>query len=95
MNKPIIGVTSHVELDYKHTLSNDYIQAVIGAGGIPVILPIGIDEDVSQIASKIDGLLLTGEGILTQPYLERSHIQSSGRFRQEEMILSQPSFRRY
>ncbi|WP_099353800.1 gamma-glutamyl-gamma-aminobutyrate hydrolase family protein [Fredinandcohnia onubensis] len=62
MNKPIIGVTSHVELDYKHTLSNDYIQAVIEAGGIPVILPIGIDEDVSQIVSKIDGLLLTGGG---------------------------------
>ena len=62
MNKPIIGVTSHVELDYKHTLSNDYIQAVIQAGGIPVILPIGIDEDVSQIASSIDALLLTGGG---------------------------------
>ncbi|MEH7225937.1 gamma-glutamyl-gamma-aminobutyrate hydrolase family protein [Bacillus sp. JJ1566] len=62
MTKPIIGVTSHVELDSKHTLSNDYIQAVIQAGGIPVILPIGIDEDVSQLANKIDGLLLTGGG---------------------------------
>lgn len=62
MNKPIIGITSHVELDYKHTLSNDYIQAVIQAGGIPVILPIGIDEDVSQLVGKIDGLLLTGGG---------------------------------
>jgi len=62
MSKPIIGVTSHVELDYKHTLSNDYVQAVIQAGGIPVILPIGIDDEVSQIASKIDGLLLTGGG---------------------------------
>ncbi|MCC3358591.1 gamma-glutamyl-gamma-aminobutyrate hydrolase family protein [Bacillus sp. REN16] len=62
MSKPIIGVTSHVELDYKHSLSNDYVQAVIQAGGIPVILPIGIDEDVSQIASSIDALLLTGGG---------------------------------
>lgn len=62
MNKPIIGVTAHVELDSKHTLSNDYIQAVIEAGGIPIILPIGVDEDVSQIATKIDGLLLTGGG---------------------------------
>ncbi len=62
MNKPIIGVTSHVELDYRHSLSNDYVQAVIQAGGIPVIIPIGIDGDVSQLASKIDGLLLTGGG---------------------------------
>ncbi|RFB18058.1 gamma-glutamyl-gamma-aminobutyrate hydrolase family protein [Bacillus sp. HNG] len=68
MNKPIIGVTSHVELDSKHTLSNDYIQAVIQAGGIPVILPIGIDEDVSQLVTNLDGLLLTGGGDI-DPFL--------------------------
>lgn len=62
MKKPIIGVTSHVELDYKHSLSNDYVQAVIQAGGIPVILPIGLDNDVEQIVDKIDGLVVTGGG---------------------------------
>ncbi|MBS4171852.1 gamma-glutamyl-gamma-aminobutyrate hydrolase family protein [Bacillus sp. FJAT-49736] len=60
--KPIIGITSHVELDSKHTLANDYIQAVIKAGGIPVILPIGIDSDVKQLAEKFDGLVLSGGG---------------------------------
>jgi putative glutamine amidotransferase len=62
MTKPIIGITSHVELDFKHTLSNDYIKAILQAGGIPVILPIGIDEDVAQIVEKLDGLLVTGGG---------------------------------
>ena len=36
--KPIIGITAHVELDWKHTLANDYIQAVICDGGIPLII---------------------------------------------------------
>jgi putative glutamine amidotransferase len=60
--KPIIGISSNVEFDSKHTLSNDYIQAVIKAGGIPIILPIGIDADVGRISEKIDGLVLTGGG---------------------------------
>ncbi|MFZ3590033.1 gamma-glutamyl-gamma-aminobutyrate hydrolase family protein [Bacillus sp. DJP31] len=60
--KPIIGITSHVELDYKHSLSNDYVQSIIQAGGIPVILPIGVDSDVDQLVDKIDGLVVTGGG---------------------------------
>lgn len=60
--KPIIGITAHVELDYKHSLTNDYIQSIIQAGGIPVILPIGLDSDVEQLAKKIDGLVVTGGG---------------------------------
>lgn len=60
--KPIIGITAHVELDWKHTLANDYIQAVICAGGIPLIIPAGIDADVDQIVDKIDGVVLSGGG---------------------------------
>ncbi|WP_417897637.1 gamma-glutamyl-gamma-aminobutyrate hydrolase family protein [Bacillus haimaensis] len=60
--KPIIGITSHVELDYRHSLSNDYVQSIIQAGGIPVILPIGVDSDVVQLVDKIDGLVLAGGG---------------------------------
>ncbi|GAA0316330.1 gamma-glutamyl-gamma-aminobutyrate hydrolase family protein [Bacillus carboniphilus] len=60
--KPMIGITSHVELDYKHTLNHDYIQAVIDAGGLPVILPVGIDEDVDQLVDKLDGFVVTGGG---------------------------------
>jgi putative glutamine amidotransferase len=58
--KPIIGITSDVEKDDKHFLRNDYMQAVIRAGGLPFIIPVGIEKDVEQVAEMLDGLLLTG-----------------------------------
>lgn len=58
--KPIIGVTSDVEKDDKHFLRNDYMQAIIRAGGLPFIIPIGNKEDIAQVVDMLDGLLLTG-----------------------------------
>jgi len=37
---------------------SDYSDAVIAAGGVPVNIPFGVD--VTQIVSRLDGLLLTG-----------------------------------
>ncbi|MHC0036288.1 gamma-glutamyl-gamma-aminobutyrate hydrolase family protein [Pseudoneobacillus sp. C159] len=62
MKKPIIGVTAHVELDYKHSLASDYIKAIIGANGVPVILPIWLDHDVNQLVDTLDGVVITGGG---------------------------------
>ena len=58
--KPIIGITPDVEKDDKHFLRNDYMQAVIRAGGLPFIIPIGHGADIAQIVGMLDGLLLTG-----------------------------------
>ena len=60
--KPIIGITTDVEKNDKHVLKNTYVKAVIRAGGLPIILPVGAEEDVKQFAGLIDGLLLTGGG---------------------------------
>jgi len=60
--KPIIGITTHVELDSKHVLNHDYITAVSRAGGIPMLIPIGIEEDAEQILDRIDGLVVSGGG---------------------------------
>jgi putative glutamine amidotransferase len=60
--KPIIGITSDVELTNKHVLNHNYIKAVIQTGGVPVILPIGIEEDVDQLAGMLDGLVVSGGG---------------------------------
>lgn len=76
--KPIIGITSHVEMDYKHTLSNDYIQAIIQAGGIPVILPIGTDADVAEMSDRIDGLLVTGGGDIDPTLFGEEPLQGLG-----------------
>lgn len=60
--KPVIGITTDVEKNDKHVLNNTYVKAVIRAGGLPIILPVGAEEDVKQFAGLIDGLLLTGGG---------------------------------
>ena len=67
--KPIIGITSSLELnpnrlnDHKTILSVDYSKAIINSDGIPFILPITQDIDViREQISYLDGLLLSGGG---------------------------------
>jgi putative glutamine amidotransferase len=60
--KPIIGVTSSIELDGDYYMSAiDNSNAIIRAGGIPVLLPIFEKEsDIEEIVQSIDGLFLSG-----------------------------------
>lgn len=73
--RPIIGVTSNYSDDDMRfvaqglgargqewsVIANDYSDAIIEAGGIPVVIPITEDEEyLEKIADLIDGLLLTG-----------------------------------
>jgi len=69
MNKPIIGINStrviKHETPYSHSviesLSNDYVESVIKAGGVPVILPILSDEEsIRRQIELLDGVLLSG-----------------------------------
>jgi putative glutamine amidotransferase len=65
---PIIGVTSSYtrprdELAKFGTIEvgESYIQAVLNAGGTPVVLPVGLsDTDLQAVFSRLDGILLTG-----------------------------------
>lgn len=58
--KPIIGITTDFEEEGKNILKNTYVQAVIRAGGLPLIVPVGLEEDVDQLVEMLDGLLLSG-----------------------------------
>ena len=58
----MIGITTDIENESKHVLNNNNVQAVLRAGGLPVVLPIGIEQDVKQLSTMLDGLLLTGGG---------------------------------
>ncbi|OZU87667.1 gamma-glutamyl-gamma-aminobutyrate hydrolase [Virgibacillus indicus] len=60
--KPLIGVTSSMEVDQSHySVTNRNIKAILKAGGVPVMLPYLLeDEDIGQIAGEIDGLYATG-----------------------------------
>lgn len=60
--KPIIGVTTDVDNAGNHLTNASYIDAILKAGGVPIILPTGIDRDVQQLCNMLDGLLLTGGG---------------------------------
>lgn len=41
-------------------LNHSYVHAVTEAGGIPLLLAIGVQEDVKQLTEQLDGLLLSG-----------------------------------
>ncbi|WP_249664423.1 gamma-glutamyl-gamma-aminobutyrate hydrolase family protein, partial [Lysinibacillus sp. D4B1_S16] len=66
--KPIIGITAFVEDDLSAPLNAAYRKSVIEAGGIPLIIPLGVEEDAAQILALTDGLLLSG-GDDVQPFL--------------------------
>ena len=63
--KPIIGITTGTRTNPKTgkefgqvVLNDEYVQRVVEAGGVPVILPPGADGPA--LAAVIDGLLITG-----------------------------------
>jgi putative glutamine amidotransferase len=64
--KPIIGITSSPTEDVrpwatfkKQAVSDDYIDAVAAAGGVPILLP-SLATEVERYLELVDGLLLTG-----------------------------------
>lgn len=67
--KPIIGISGSILVNkgnsfsgYKRAYVNhDYIQSVINAGGIPIILPFNENEEVTKMMIKnVDALILSG-----------------------------------
>lgn len=68
--KPIIGLAGNLLLspdtgffkgDLYSYVNNDYVQAIIKAGGIPIVIPVqSCKEDIRDIVSKVDKVILTG-----------------------------------
>ena len=81
MMHPIIGVTSEPKPTKgsagdlnSHVVGHTYTDAVIRAGGLPVILTPVPNEDVPAIIDRLDGLLLYGGGdVEPKRYGEESH----------------------
>ncbi len=67
MMKPLIGIaadravsTTHA---YKIEIPEKYAESVIQAGGIPLLIPLGLSQpDLEILASRLDGILLAGGG---------------------------------
>ena len=64
MNRPLIGISgSHNVADRQMFVRENYMQSVLRAGGIPVLLPEVEDEETAKaILDRLDGLLLAGGG---------------------------------
>lgn len=66
MTHPFIGLTTTTATmsgQVGTKLMNTYIQAVLNAGGIPLLIPNNIpDEHLRDMLQQLDGLLLTGGG---------------------------------
>lgn len=66
MVSPLIGITTSYiaptqDKSGQFVLGEKYVQAVLRAGGVPVILPLEIPAGAfAQLLGRIDGLLLTG-----------------------------------
>lgn len=72
--KPLIGITASMGLGIyslhqehmpaqQHRLSDSYVQAILQAGGIPVVLPNCEDpEALKAMVDRLDGVLLSGGG---------------------------------
>ncbi|PKO13135.1 MAG: gamma-glutamyl-gamma-aminobutyrate hydrolase [Chloroflexi bacterium HGW-Chloroflexi-10] len=64
---PIIGISAGKILSSNQlvriSLIDKYIHAVQNAGGIPIILPTGLNQaQIRELVERLDGVLLTGGG---------------------------------
>jgi putative glutamine amidotransferase len=63
--KPKVGVTTSPrapEGPLLEAVERAYLDAVIQAGGLPILLPVLDPADAEQLVDTVDGLLLTGGG---------------------------------
>ena len=83
--RPVIGITSYVErtrygvwdLDAA-VLPRNYLDAVLTAGGVPVLLP-SIGERHHELLRAVDGLILTGGADIEPSRYDRpAHPRTSG-----------------
>lgn len=60
--RPVIGITgAYNEENHRLSLNERYFEAIIRAGGLPVMLPQMDDEElICEMLDRIDGLLLSG-----------------------------------
>ena len=77
MGKPIVGLTCHAidEPVSRSAVTQQYVDAVLEAGGVPICLPLGMDlEGLRQAFRFVDGLLLPGgDDVAPERYGETRH----------------------
>ena len=78
-NAPRIGVTTNSNTNLSSKISRSYYDAVVRAGGVPVVIPTTTDRELlSAIVDDIDGLLLTGGGDVDPSFFGQKPIPQLG-----------------
>ena len=78
MKQPFIGITTtRREADERSKIScqENYIRSILTAGGIPLLIPLGLSlEQRTRIVEQLDGIMLTGGGDIHPRYFNgKSH----------------------
>lgn len=80
VKRPIIGITA--AYDFEKSTSNlreDYYEAVISCGGIPVLLPVTEDKSVWEEMTRIcDGFILSGGPDVDASFFGESNMPYGG-----------------
>ena len=64
----LIGIVPSWVEENKITINQDYVEAVLRAGGTPVLFPVTADrKQINRLLDQVDGLLLTG-GLDVDPH---------------------------
>lgn len=79
MPQPIIAITTKLEDDHlpRLTVKKNYVDAVVNAGGIPILVPLLKDNaQIAILCSVVDGILLPGGGDIDPVYFNGKPHQS-------------------
>lgn len=76
--KPLIGITCN-QKEEQLSVTRYYGEAVLAAGGIPVLLPVTLDlEIITSYGELLDGLLLSGGGDVDPAFYGEEPIRGLG-----------------
>lgn len=69
--KPLIGMTSRWDAEQqRHFLASEYSEAIVAAGGVPLLIPL-IAGAAAELTARLDGVILSGSGSDVDPELYR------------------------
>jgi putative glutamine amidotransferase len=78
--QPLIGLTAYRKVETGaasaplFALPPSYVEAVTAAGGIPVLIPLGLNDDALRaLLARLDGLLLPGGGDIAGEHYRSEH----------------------
>ena len=92
--RPLIGCTTYRKTADQNPpidlfgLMPTYLEAIVAAGGIPIMIPLGLsDQDLQLIFERVDGLLLPGGGdVDPEFYHGQAHVSLWGIDRDRDRV---------